>query len=322
MAKRIKFSYVFYLTIALITAVLVISFTVWAAKGAAIEQVNVIEGEVLLEDVRNEYLVGQDIDSTGVSLKVGDKTYSSEELEFAVDNQSAGSKAVEVYRRDGNDYYRGYYLVTYFAIRHLDMHKAPTSVKFDSDGNVSVEGMELWAELSGKPTSFVQPDDPNLDSVIILDKDNYTLEVDAQDENGGYLAKIICGKLSVNIYFIDVNGEMVILESANRVATFTNENGTNETLALYITSRGGSSEGKINVAVGFFIYRDANGVAHKLQFDYFMSSVDWSSNFHSDDIATLYRRGEADDLVVQIGNLIFSTSRSSWCLAILDNPNP
>lgn len=329
MLKRNNFSSVFYsvfyCVMALITAVLVISFTVWAAMGASIEQLNVVEGEVILSEdgVRDEYLVGQDIDSAGVSLKVDGKVYTTDELVFTVDNASAGSKMVEVAHRDGNNYYRGYYLVTYFAVRHLDMRKAPTSVKFDSDGNVTVEGMELWAELSGKPTSFVQPDDPSLETVIILDEDNYTLEVDPQDENGGYLAKIVCGKLSVNIYFIDVNGEMVILESANRVAMFTNENGTSETLSLFITSRGidDSANGKINVAVGFFVYRDANGVAHKYQFDYYMSNSNWSSHFHSDDIASI-GYGAEDSLSVQIDGVTFSTPRSSWCLAILNNPNP
>lgn len=323
MFKNIKLSHVIYAWVALITVGLVTLLSIWAAKGASLEQLNVVEGEVILaEDVRNEYLVGQAIDSSGVSLKVGDDVFTTEQLEFTVDNASAGSKMVEVYHRDGSNYYRGYYLVTYFAVRHLDMRKAPTSIKFDADGNATVEGMELWAELSGQPTSFAQPDESGLETVIILDEDNYALEVNAQDENGGYVAKIICGKHSVNFYFIDVNGEMVILESANRVAVFTNENGSSESLALYITGRGGSSDGKINIAVGFFVYRDANGMVHKYQFDYYMSSIDWSSNFHSDDISNLYRRGGADELVVQINGVTFSTPRSSWCLAILDNPNP
>lgn len=325
MFKKIKLTHIIYSAVALITVALIISLTVWAATGSSIAQMNVVEGEVLLEEgVRNEYLVGDKIDNTGVSLKVGNDVYTIEDLEFNVDNASAGVKMVEVYHRDGNNYYRGYYPVTYFAIRHLDMHKTPTAINFDDDGNVTVEGMELWAELSGRPTSFNQPDDPNLDTVIILDQDNYTLEIDSADESGGYFAKIVCGKLSVTIYFIEINGEMVILESSNRIMTFTNENGTGESLTLYITSRGidDGANGRINVAEGFFVYRDANGV-QTYQFDYYMSNVNWDSIFHSADIpASIYRRSGDDALIVQMGDLIFSAPRTSWCLAILDNPNP
>ena len=330
MSKKNKFSSIFYTVfysvMAFITVVLVISFSVWAAKGGTMEQLNVIEGEVLLSEdgVRDEYLVGQSIDSAGVSLKAGNKIFTTDELEFSVDNASAGSKTVEVFHRDGNDYYRGYYLVTYFAVRHLDMHKAPTGISFDADGNATVQGMELWAELSGKPTSFRQPDDPSLETVIILDESNYTLEVDPQDELGGYTAKINCGKHSVSIYFVEVSGEMVILESPNRIATFTNERGTGETLTLYITSRGSDTPNhKINVAEGFFIYRDANGT-HKYTFNYtfFDETGYWASVFSSDDLpGSIYRRnpdGE-DELIVQIGDLIFSTSSSSWRLAILNS---
>lgn len=324
MFNKMRLPHVVYSAVAIITVALIVSLSIWAATGSAVEQLNVVEGEVLLEEgVRNEYLVGQDINSAGVSLKVGNDVYTTDELEFTVDNTSAGSKMVEVSHRDGNDYYRGYYLVTYFAVRHLDMRKAPTSVMFDADGNVTVQGMVLWAELSGKPTSFPQPDEPNLDTVIILDEGNYTIEVDAPDEYGGYSATIGCGKLSVTIYFIEINGEMVILESANRIAVFTNENGTGESLTLYITSRGidDSANGKINVAVGFFVYRDANGVTHRYQFDYYMSNANWSSNFHSNDSAVSFVF-DGGALTVNIDGVTFSTPRSSWCLAILDNPNP
>lgn len=322
MFNKIKLPHVIYSAVAIITVGLILSLTIWAATGATMEQLNVIEGEVLLEEnVRNEYLVGQDVDSTGVTLKVGKDVYATDELQFTVDNQSAGSKMVEVSHRDGNNYYRGYFLVTYFAVRHLEMHKAPTGVSMDADGNVTVQGMELWAELSGKPTSFVQPDEPGLETVIILDADNYVLEVDAQDENGGYPVKISCGNHSVNIYFVEVYGEMVVVENFNRIAFFTNEKGTGESLALCISSRGGSENGKINVADGFFVYRDASGVVHKYQFDYYMSSADWSSHFQSNDSAvSLTFWGDA--LMVNINGVTFSTPRSSWCLAILDNPNP
>lgn len=326
MFNKIKLPHIIYSAVALITAVLIIALPIWAAAGASITQINVVEGEVILSEdgVRDEYLVGQSIDSTGVSLKVGKDVYTTDELEFTVDNASAGTKMVEVSHREDNNYYRGYYPVTYFAIRHLDMHKTPSGIKFDDDGNVTVEGMELWAELSGQPTSFDQPDDPGLDTVIILDESNYTLEIDAPDESGGYFAKIACGKHSVTIYFIEINGEMIILESANRLAVFTNENGTGESLTLYITSRGvdDSANGKINVAEGFFIYRDENGV-QRYQFDYYMSNTNWGSYFNSVDIpAEMYRRSTDDALIVQFGDLIFSTPRTSWCLTILDNPNP
>ena len=324
MFNKMRLPHVVYSAVAIITVALIVSLSIWAATGSAVEQLNVVEGEVLLEEgVRNEYLVGQDVDSAGVGLKVGNDVYTTDELEFTVDNTSAGSKMVEVSHRDGNDYYRGYYLVTYFAVRHLDMRKAPTSVMFDADGNVTVQGMVLWAELSGKPTSFPQPDEPNLDTVIILDEGNYTIEVDAPDEYGGYSATISCGKLSVTIYFIEINGEMVILESANRIAVFTNENGTGESLTLYITSRGGSAEHIFNIAEGFFIYKDASGI-HKYSFDYYTmdETGGWESVFNSDISASIYRRGDDDALIVQMGDLVFSTSTYNWRLAILNNPNP
>lgn len=322
-----KLSVILYSALFAITAVLVVSLSVWAAGGTALTSaVNYIEGEVALEEsVRNEYLVGEQISTDGITLQAGGKTYSSEDIEISVDNTSAGDKMVEVFHRDGSDYYRGYFPVTYFMIRHLDMRQSPTDIVFDDDGNfIGVDGMILWAELSGQPTSFAQPDEPNLETVIILSEENYTLELEPQDENGGYTAKINCGSIITSIYFVEFNDEFVILESPNRIASFTNENGTGESLTLFITSRGGddSAHGRINVAEGFFIYRDENGV-QKYQFDYYMSNVNWDSIFHSDDVpATIYRRSTDDALIVQFGNLIFSIPRTSWCLSILDNPNP
>lgn len=322
-----KLSVIVYSAIFLITSVLVLSLSIWAAGGTTLTSaVNYIDGEVTLEEsVRNEYLVGEEISTEGITLQAGGNTYSSEEIEISVDNASAGDKMVEVFHRDGGNYYRGYFPVKYFLIRHLDMRQSPTDIVFDDDGNiVGVEGMILWAELSSQPTSFAQPDEPNLETVIILSEENYTLELEPQDENGGYTARINCGSIITSIYFVEFDDEFVILESPNRIATFTNENGTGEMLTLFITSRGmdDSANGKINVAEGFFVYRDGNGI-QKYQFDYYMSNVNWDSIFHSDDVpASIYRRSTDDALIVQFGDLIFSTARTNWCLAILDNPNP
>ncbi len=325
--SKSKLSKILYCAIFAATAVLIVSLSVWAAGGSTTgAAVNYIEGEVALgEGVRNEYLVGEEIPSTGITLTAGEKTYTSEEIEINVDNASAGDKMVEVFHREGSDYYRGYFPVTYFMIRHLDMHQTPTNIVTDEEGNVvGLEGMILWAELSGKPTSFVQPEEEGFDTVIILGEENYTVELEPQDENGGYTAKINCGMLTTSIYFVEFGDEFVILESPNRILSFTNENGTGEALTLFITSRGidDGANGRINVAEGFFIYRDANGGIQRYQFGYYMSNVNWDSVFSSDIPAPITRRSSDDAMIVQLGDLTFSAPRTGWCLAILDNPNP
>lgn len=324
MIHKIKIPYVIYSTVALVTVILILTLTLWASGGTAAEQLNYIDAEVILSEetsVRREYIVGQSIDGTGVSLQVGDEIYTADQLEFSVDNESAGTKMVEVYRTDGNNYYRGYYDVTYFYVRHLDLRSAPTSIQYDEDGNLVLEGMELWAELSGQPTAFLQPDDPDMDTVIILDEETYSIQLQNVDENGGYSVQISCGGLSVSFYFIEANGEMIILDSTDRIMYFTNESGTEASLTLYITSWGETDGDKLNIAEGFFIYEDEEGVQY-LEFDYYLENNTWDSYFNSNTSGVnIYRSSiyTDDGLIVEYNGIIFNGTSADWRRAILNN---
>lgn len=321
MTKK-KTAVIAYSALMAVTAALVISLCAWAAAGSGLQSaVNYIDGEVLLDGVRSEYLVGETVAADGVTLKAGGKTFSGGKIEISVDNLSAGDKMVEVTHREGGDCYRGYFPVRYFLIRHLDMRKTPTRVVTDADGKVSVEGMVLWAELSGVPTAFKQPDEEGYDTVIILGEDNYDIKLGERDEYGGFTAQISCGSATASTYLIDVGGEYVALDSPNRIMTFANESGTDSTLTLYVTSYGATDGDRLNVAEGFYVYR-GGGETRRLKFGYYLMNGTWASVFHSADfgegLREERREAEGDSLVVFFNGESFRGSSEDWRRAILN----
>lgn len=317
-----------YAIVAIVTVALIVSLTAWAAVGSGgASDLRVTEGEVRFgeEPVRSEYLVGEEVDTEGLSLHAGGKTFSGEELTVTVDNTTAGDKMVEVSHRAGNDFYRGYFAVKYFAVRHLDLRRAPTDIFFDEEGNLTgVEGMVIWAELSDEPSQFERPEEyPEYTTTVVLSPENYTLAMQPQDERGGYAAEITCGKVTTGFYFVRVGEKTLILDSPARVMELKNESGTEDKLTLYVTSWGATDGDRLNIAEGYYHFQGADGTERLLRFGYYLQNVTWASFFHSADygegVREERREAEEDSVVVTYKGLTFRAASADWRRAILNS---
>ena len=107
-----------------ISLVFISAICIWAAADTSSGDVEIAEAEVIIEDnVRREYLAGEEISADGVALKIGKNSVT--DVTLTCDTSTAGLKKVEVSFQDGNVYYRGYFTVTVFSIRHYDLRTQP-----------------------------------------------------------------------------------------------------------------------------------------------------------------------------------------------------
>lgn len=276
LAKRLV-----YIGVFVVTGVLILSFMLWAGMGNTVASIHYIEGSVTLDaGVRDEYFVGEQITPSGIILCAEDKEFTGEALTLNVDNTTAGQKMVEVSHTEGNDCYRAYFPVKFFNIRHLDMRQAPTEIKFDDEGNfLGMEGLVLWAELSGESEDFAHPEGVEDKSIVELTENEYSLNIASPDENGGMTAEILCGKVTTSIYFISLGGRTFILEEPRRLLKMENMSGTDDVMTLIVTKHVASEPGKYNVDEGFYCLQRADGTIEWLNFGYYVEDGTWASKF-------------------------------------------
>lgn len=307
-----------YLVMAACTLILILTVCVWASVGNADTTVNIVEGEVVFtEAIRREYLVGDELETAGVELRAGENTFSGEELTFTVDNSTAGYKMVEVSHSDDENYYRAFFPVTYFYVRHYDVYKRPTGFVYDNYGNITgLYGLRLWVELSGEPHELPRPlENHSFSTVVELAPEYYELTV-SQDEYGGQIASVSFAGKKVDFYFVDVGGTLLALDSASRVLSLNNENENGDKLTLFVTQIENNKDDGENGATGWYVYEKVDGTKQIFQFAYYQSS-DWDSHFHSSDYGDITEQFENPDYLVQIGDVTFRAAGDDWHRAIL-----
>ena len=311
--KTLSLKTIVYIAVAICTLVIVLTVTIWASLGNTGDTLKIVEGEIVFtEKLRSEYFVQEPVDTQGVELHAGKNVYSGSELTFTVDNESAGEKMVEVSHTEDGNYYRAYFPVTYFSIRHFAINRQPQGFLYDDAGNVSgLIGLELWAELSGEPHELPRPlEHHEYSTVVELSEDYYDFTV-AEDEYGGILATVSCAGKKVEFYFIDINGTMTALNGSDRVLSFKNENENGAKLTLFVTQINGS-----NGADGWYIYERADGTKEFFRFAYHLEG--WASFFESNKYdGRIYEQQVGDDYIAIIEDTTFFAAQKEWNRAIL-----
>lgn len=275
-----------YIAVLAATAVLILSLLLWAGIGSSAPLVNYLDAEVKLpETLPDEYLVGEQIETEGIVLVTEKGEFSGKDLTFTVDNATAGLKMVEVSHTDGRDLYRAWYPVTFFAIRHLVMRQAP-DVTFDEEGYfVSMTGLILWADLSGKSTRFAAPEgDEANETTVLLTEDHYTVSAEQPDANGGITVNITCGKLATSVYYFTADGKTFLLDGPHRLLTLENLSGTDDVMTLIVTKHVASAPGKYNICEGYYFLQRADGSTLWLKFGYYLEDGTWRSVFQTPEL--------------------------------------
>ena len=286
----------------------------WASadKGNDEEVLDTIAEVVDDHTARHEYLVGEEFDVSGLSLQISDEiVVDGDSLTAEYDFSSAGDKVVKLRYEDSGTNYLGYYQVTVFKVRHVDLHERIIFKNENDEWDYSK--LVVWAELNAAPTEFEKPDDFSAlkDTVIILDQSQYSVSIEETTFENTYFLHFTCGMIQSSFQFRTVD-------------FYTVGNGS-ETLTLYVTE---SSIGfymdynyRPEVITASGIYALNNGNGEMSIYDFHFTLNGWTSNFESSS----YNQGLSDrfdenypgaDYVVNIGNLEFF-AKSSWRWAIL-----
>lgn len=266
-----------YISTLLATIVITASLLIWAGENDKNSELNIINTNVVLEDnARKEYLVGETIDKTGVSLNVENNLIT--DFTINCDTSSAGVKKVEVsYLKDGNNYI-GYYPITVLTIRHYDIRSYPTSFTTNEDGTTTPVGLVIWAELNAAPKEF--PTVNNYETAIEIPSSLIETKVSLNEENDSeYAVELTIGSTKLNYYCVELLNSTIILDSSDRILTFANKSNTEDKLTLYVTQIESNGNDKENGAVGFYLFEDAAGNKELLDFRFYLDG--YSSHFNS-----------------------------------------
>ena len=296
-----------YICLLFASLIFISAMCIWAALDKSSADVEIVDAEVLVEDnIRREYLAGEEISQEGISLQIGKNSIS--DVTLTCDTSTAGLKKVEVSYQDGNIYYRGYFSITVFTVRHYDLRNQPELYR-DDNGNLQCGGVEIWVELNAEPTEFVTVG--GYKTTIALPSSMYETTVLQDEENASeYSLTINCTAATLSYYYVDIGSRIIMLDSQNRILELTNQNGTQETLKLYVTQAGSEAR-------GYYVFTAANGEKTVLQFSYYLDG--WTSHFTSSSFNEgLTESQTGDDYEAVYGGVTFRADANSWHRAILN----
>lgn len=320
-SKMLGVAHIACIAVLLVSAVLGISLGVWAQTDTSDAEIEMREAQVLFgESARTEYLVGETVSGEGVSLKAGKVEIT--DVEINCDTSSAGIKRVEVGARDGNIYWRGYYAVTVFSVRHYDLKSVPDSFTVDDDGNVTASGIEIWVDLNAKPTEI--PTVGDFETVVALPEALYTVTVERDETtDGAYDLAIAFGETKLNYFCIDIDGKMTTLDSRDRILELNNTSGGDEKLTLFVTKIEDNGNDGENGAEGFYVFTDANGNTATYKFAFYLSGYTsfFVSSKHNEGLSDRYADDGSEGFFAVVGGITFKAEKLPWHKAILNWDN-
>lgn len=310
--KKLGIKNIVYICLFIISIAFITGMFVWAANTPS-EDISIIDADVVLEkDARREYLVGEEISSEGISLEIDNINVA--DVQLSGDTSSAGLKKVEVSYQKDNIYYRGYFSIKVFAIRHYDVRNVPEVYEGDN-GELLYRGIEIWVELNAQPSEFVTVG--NYDTTIALPSFMYEVSISRDETDSSEILLSINGKTQTwNYYYVVIGEQMVALNSKDRILEFSNQNGTGETLKLYVTQIEADGNDGENGALGYYEFTAADGKVSILRFSYYING--YESHFTSSSFGEGVTEAQVgDDYEMTFAGVTFRADVASWHKAIL-----
>ncbi len=177
----------------------------WAIKGKLSEEIVYKSAVVTVsEETRREYIMGEPLNTAGVSIsvQVDEETALTPELEdctIEADTATAGTKPVIVSWQEENVIYRGYYEITVYAVRHIDIRPMTLDSKLVYEQNETEfdeSSIEIWADLAAAPLTdeFEKPSE--WQTVVRLTSEQFTVSTPDMGKPGIHWATVQCAQVS------------------------------------------------------------------------------------------------------------------------------
>lgn len=301
-----------YISLGVVTLIAGASSIVWASQETNILEEQELSATLnLTDEVRNEYLEGQDFDTKGITFIYDGKEANIEDVLIEYDFNLSGTRVVKFSKTEGKKTYVARLPVTVYHISHLDVR----------NNNISKEGekwdfskLVIYAEVNGKPNSFKVPNSL-YPSVIELKYGDYKLETKKTELNGKYIADITAGRFKYTIPYYD-DSEF----SSQRVLSLYNTAQSGEKLTLYIDSNSSdytypdeNSDIEMN---GTYVLIDNNGDRFCHSF-YYHLKPGWSNEFNGSVTTSILGDG---GLSAVINGITFTAPQKEWHDVVLGDP--
>lgn len=317
-----------YAVAGLLTAILAIILLTWTMKGKTLDSISYRQANLVIDDqIRTEYLVGQEFENEGYSLDIGDgKIIPASDCQANYDFTSAGEKSVEISYTSENIVYQSTMNVTTLYVRSIEIVKYPSLVTISSDNIALDDTFEMYAILSTAPKT------ESFGEVKKID-DGYRIQLNANQNSNAYSLSyqqekskenlyhltIYCGNLSSSFSFYNAAGKSFIINSSSDVVEYTSVNEEDSTsFTLVVSNR--SEQYQIDCTgktTGFYIYKNANGQETVYDFAYEMKDSEEVFT-SSTDVKETYNKNNDENYHVEIDGNEYVAASSAWQRAVVN----
>lgn len=285
--------YAVYIGFLAITLIASIILTVWSVKTPSTGTVEIIKTATahINEGTIVEYLAGEQVDVEFVTLELEDgRVLTADEYTVEADLTTAGKKAVSLVYTENGVKHVGTYTVEVFLIRHFDLRSYPRVV-VTSGGQPSLNGLILWAELSGIPTSgrfATTPEHPDWKNTVVIENGMYTVTIMPKTGTSISTAKLNVGARDVSFDFYEGVSGFDTSKVGNAVAVMplTNQDeNSSSRLTLFVNQKETNNADGTNGASGWYVLEKRVGDVVTYKYYNFSYWIDqgWGSHFTSVD---------------------------------------
>ncbi|MBE7086976.1 MAG: hypothetical protein E7369_01590, partial [Clostridiales bacterium] len=324
--KRSLCMYVLFGIVSLITFT---SMFIWVLVGGDTSGI-IISDAILVkgEGVRQEYLMDETFDATGISLNIGSSDAPNiidvSNCQMSYDFTSAGKKRVSVtYQETASQHYVAYLDVTVLFVRRLTVITPPTSITVNPDGTFTTdEDFTIHAELSSLPTdteTFV-PVQGKQNTVVLKPNTYKAIASENIALDGYYSAQIICGSVRHSFNFYNKANKTFLVDSEKSVVPFANDDqNSNSTLTLVVTNAPDTYQYDcVGESNGYYVYTDSQGESKVTPFNYQLKETAevFKSPTSTNLLLSEYKSG--DDYKVTFSGETFTANPNLWQSAVVN----